>query len=312
MTVVAISSIKGAPGVTTLSCLVAASWPAGRDVVLVEGDPSGGDIAARFRLSTKRGWSSFGAASRRLQGVEAIASHVQQLPGGLEVMVGTKPIDPADHGETVTSLLTSASSHADGPWDVVVDIGRLLPGERGAEAWLERSAAVAIVLRRDAASVFHVRDRATGLLSRCPGRVGLVVVGPGPFTSREIGEFAGIPVMADVPDDPDAAQVVCGQPGGPRRLSRTLLVTASQRLALALSSPDPFASPRTIAAQPSGGREETRGPAMTRLDTWSRHWGATRVAVRKLRPHSPVGEQDRTWTEETESGPDVLVEEVSP
>ena len=51
--------------------------------MLVQGDPGGGDLAARFRLSAKRGWASYAASSRRLEGVEPIATHLQQLPGGL-------------------------------------------------------------------------------------------------------------------------------------------------------------------------------------------------------------------------------------
>ncbi len=287
MTVVVIASVKGAPGVTTLSCLVAASWPQDRNVVLVECDPSGGDLAARFRLSTKRGWSSFAAASRRLQGLEEIASHVQQLPGGLDVMIRAKPIGPSDEDETVVALLTSARSCTGGPWDVVADVGRLLPGARGAEEWLKRSTAVAIVLRRDAASALHVRDRAPMLLSSCPGRVGLVVVGPGPFTSREIEAFTGLPVLGDVPEDPDAAQIVSGRPGGPRRLSRSILAASSQRLAVSLSRPDPFATPRT--APPASESHETEGPQMTRSDSWRKHWEAVRVATRRLTARSVAG-----------------------
>ena len=55
MRVVTFVSVKGAPGVTTLACLVAATWPDHRRVAVVEADPFGGDLAARFRLSTALG-----------------------------------------------------------------------------------------------------------------------------------------------------------------------------------------------------------------------------------------------------------------
>jgi hypothetical protein len=234
MTIIAMASVKGAPGVTTLSCLVASAWPAERQVVLVEDDPSGGDLAARFGLSTKRGWSSYTAASRRLEGIEPIGAHVQQLPGGLDVLVGARSADPVEDLRKVSSLLSSAGSPQGGTWDIIADLGRLLPGERGVELWLERSAAVAIVLRRDAASILHVHDRAAGLRSRCQGRVGLVVVGPGPFPSKEIERFIELPVLAELPDDPNAAQIAGGHPGGASRLSRSLLVLSSKRLATTL------------------------------------------------------------------------------
>jgi cellulose biosynthesis protein BcsQ len=63
VTVVMFTSIKGAPGVTTLTCLVGATWPSHRQVAVIESDPFGGDLAARFGLSAKRGWSTFSAAS---------------------------------------------------------------------------------------------------------------------------------------------------------------------------------------------------------------------------------------------------------
>src|ERR1019366_10538581 len=48
-------SAKGAPGVTTLACVLGAVWPTHRAVVVAECDPSGGDLAGRFALSTRTG-----------------------------------------------------------------------------------------------------------------------------------------------------------------------------------------------------------------------------------------------------------------
>ena len=240
MTVVSFASVKGAPGVTTLSCLVAAAWPEDRRVLLVEGDPGGGDLAARFRLSAKRGWASYAASSRRLEGVEPIAAHLQQLPGGLEVMVSGRSGEPDGVREVVVSLLASIDTSVEARCDVIADIGRLLPGECGAEAWLERSTVVAVVVRRDAPSVLHLRDRAAALRSRCRGGVGLVVIGTGPYSGREIEEFTGMPVLGELPDDPDAAEIAGGRPGRASRLSRSMLVMSAHRLAGILSSEDPL------------------------------------------------------------------------
>ena len=87
MRVVTFVSVKGAPGVTTLACLVAATWPDHRRVAVVEADPFGGDLAARFRLSTTLGWSSYLTASRRSEGEVPLSPHLQALPGGLDVLV---------------------------------------------------------------------------------------------------------------------------------------------------------------------------------------------------------------------------------
>lgn len=243
MTIVSICSLKGAPGVTTLSCLVAATWPAERRVVLVEGDPSGGDLAARFRLSSKRGWSSYAAASRRLEGIEPLAAHVQQLPGGQDVIVGTRFVDPAVDRRAISSILSKTDSGTDGNVDLIIDVGRLLPGELGVDLWLERSAVVAIALRRDAASILHARDRVAVLRSHYRGRLGLVVVGPGPHPTREIERFTETPVLGEVPEEPQAARIAGGHPGGPSRLSRSPLVLSSRRLAETLCEFDRSAVP---------------------------------------------------------------------
>ena len=47
---VAVCSVKGSPGVTTFCMALAAQWPAQTRCVLLECDPSGGDLATRFAL----------------------------------------------------------------------------------------------------------------------------------------------------------------------------------------------------------------------------------------------------------------------
>jgi hypothetical protein len=133
-------------------------------------------------------------------------------------------------------LVASATSDPERPWDLLVDLGRVRPGDpnAGAGAWLDRSDAVAVVLRTDAASVLHVRDSASDLLARCEDRVGLVVVTSDHYPSAEIERFTGLPVIEEIPFDPAAATVAAGGHGSRRRLSRSLLVTSALRLATTL------------------------------------------------------------------------------
>jgi cellulose biosynthesis protein BcsQ len=46
MALVTVMSAKGAPGATTTAMLLAALWP--QDTLLVDADPSGGDVALRL------------------------------------------------------------------------------------------------------------------------------------------------------------------------------------------------------------------------------------------------------------------------
>jgi MinD-like ATPase involved in chromosome partitioning or flagellar assembly len=97
MSLFALASLKGAPGTTTLACLVAATWPLDRRVVVAECDPCGGDLAARFELSTAKGCLSLATAARRDWDSVEVDPHIQRLPGGLEVLVGGSGAQSCPH-----------------------------------------------------------------------------------------------------------------------------------------------------------------------------------------------------------------------
>ncbi len=222
---------------TTLSCLVAASWPEHRRVVLAECDPSGGDLAARFCLSARLGWSTFTTASRRSGPASPLAPHLQQLPGGLDVLVGHaradgEPLMPVDE------LLATIEQSPDGNWDVLADLGRLLPGRTGGNPWLQHSDVVVVLLRGEPSSIIHVRDRAAGIQAMCGCRTVLVLLEGGPRAPSEIESFTGLPVLATVPYDPPAASAVGGARGRTRRLQRSHLAASARGLATVLSDPE--------------------------------------------------------------------------
>ncbi len=251
MTTVAFTSVKGAPGVTTLASLVGAGWPAPRRVSIVELDPSGGDLAARFCLSSKRGWSSFAAASRRTAPGElpSIDPHLQQLPGGLEALVA--PTGPGGVAAIpfLEHLLCAAGAD-EPPLDLVIDLGRLRPDLPTTRAALAASDTVAVVVRGDAPSALHLRDGAVGLRTACDGTLGLVVLETGPYSAPEISEFTDIPVLATVPFDPASASVASGGQGSPRRLSRSSLASCTSELATILVG----------TSEPTGKSEAAGGP----------------------------------------------------
>ena len=66
---VAVASVKGAPGVTTTALALAAAWPAAVDggvrPVVVEADAAGGDVAARLGLPHAPGLLDVAVAARR-------------------------------------------------------------------------------------------------------------------------------------------------------------------------------------------------------------------------------------------------------
>jgi len=306
MTVVTFVSIKGAPGVTTLSCLVGATWPEHRRAAVVEADRFGGDLAARFQLTSLCGWSSFAAACRRSDESIPVDPHFQALPGGLEVLVGARTEEPLVSAPLVEALLESSAGTGPGALDLIVDCGRVVfdgddgtpadgvPGRvspaAGVGAWLDHADLVVVVTRRDPPSILKVRERAPLLTARCADRLRLVVVGRGPHDNAAIQEFTGLPVIGDVPFDILAGQVASGGEGSSRHLSHSQLVVAARRLAEVVATHGDLteagdrgggkrSEPPALSTGPANFMAKTKVPSMTRI-AW--HAGISGLA-RSLR-----------------------------
>jgi MinD-like ATPase involved in chromosome partitioning or flagellar assembly len=260
VTLIAMASVKGAPGVTTLACLVGATWPADRAVMVAEADRGGGDLAARFGLSSKCGWSTFVSASRRSPSTVDIDPHLQQLPGGLSVLVGPTRSDRAEDPGMIDSLLAAPSGQGEGPWDVIADLGRITSDRLVAGNWLERSDVAVIVVRGDAPSILHVKARAAVIRQQSGGRSCLVVVGGSRYSNAEIEEFTGFTVAGNLPFEPEAAAVATGERGGQRRLARSLLVESASRLAHDLGG--------TTDGNDRASGKHARPPLSTLIQRW--------------------------------------------
>jgi MinD-like ATPase involved in chromosome partitioning or flagellar assembly len=250
VTFITFASIKGSPGVTTLTCLVGATWPPGRRMIVAECDSDGGDLAPRFSLSTKIGWHSLVTAARRREVGGSIEAHLQKLPGGLEVLVapsGGMASSRQGAREAARAALCEIADGSDS--DVIVDLGRLRLDSADTQTWLGRSDALCIVLRPDAASIGHVQERARATIAVCRGTLSLVVVGNGPYSVSEIESFTELPVIAEVSNDPAAAAVLTAGKGSRRRLARSALVRSARRLALDLADGEMEGSSRNGATE---------------------------------------------------------------
>lgn len=247
MTLLSVFSVKGAPGVTTLSCLLAAAWSGPGPVVLAEADPAGGDLAARFGLSSRVGWLSLATSMRRSEGPPSLDDHLQHLPGGLPVLVGARGDDrrSADSNEgtvvrtyagPVEDSIGDAVDPSRGPTSglTVVDLGRYFDGDTVSGSWLRRSDYSLLVVPGDASAAVNLRDRAPQLLDACDGRLGLVVLG-GTYGCSDMADFTGIAGITNLPVEPSAAAAACGAPGSGRRLELSLLWAAVSKLADSLS-----------------------------------------------------------------------------
>lgn len=230
MALVCLGSVGAAPGVTTLSVLIAASWP--RPAVLVEADPSGGVLAVRYRLGRSPGLAGLAAMVRQGAPPEAIWAYTQMLPGDLPVVVAP------ESGPVTTNILDDAS-HELARWcrhhqgvDIIVDCGRLAMRDVTWPLWAAADEML-LVTRPRADELYPVAHRFKALENHVRS-LGLVLVGDRPYRPEEIASQLEVPIRGTVADDPRAASVLATGGSG-RTLRRSALVRSVRTLADALA-----------------------------------------------------------------------------
>ncbi len=314
MTVHVLASVKGAPGVTTMACALASTWPDPDRSVVVECDASGFDLAARFSLTTRVGWTSLLAARRRGGSNITLAEHLQMIPGGPRVLVGTS--DTAGLGADL-ALEFATSGFSDGPWDVLVDLGRLScrAGEAAMSPWLEVADSVLLLLRADAASLIHLRGWVEAQPDLLREHTWAVVTGGFRRPLDEIEEFVGIPVLGHVPDDAAAARSFQGEPLAQRAAwsllrarsgrNRTPLVRAASHMAARLASLGATGGDAeheaATAAEPdcsTAAEPECATAAEPEDATAAEHEAATAAE-----PEADTGTDEPPWTREDRPAP---------
>jgi MinD-like ATPase involved in chromosome partitioning or flagellar assembly len=271
MTRLALCSVKGSPGVSTLACVIGAVWPASRRVVIAECDPSGNDLAAHFGLSPLIGMTSLVISGRRSTGT-GLDAHAQRLPGGLEVLVG--PVNPDAARSLDRELGLVGSSLSSVAADVVIDCGRLDLSAAGQADAMRTSDHVAVIVRPDAAGLAQAHATLAALqISWGSVQPWVVVMGSSPFDAGEIESLLGVPILGTVPLDHAAAAMACGRPGRARAFSRSPLVQAARHIVEEL---DGHGAPQLMhrARAPRDARADgTRAEGPRELDQQQRSAG---------------------------------------
>jgi MinD-like ATPase involved in chromosome partitioning or flagellar assembly len=211
---VVVVSAKGSPGVTTLGLGLAARWPH-PDAVLVEADPAGGDLSARFGLPHEPGLAAMALAARHRSEQQDPAEWLQQLPCGVAVVLAP----PGAAARASVSALASrgvpllkqlAAERA-----VVVDAGRWEP-ESPAGPLLAAADVVLLLVRPSLEEIGQAQTRARALRQQA-GDVRLVLAaGRGRWPAGEVAAAVGLapaggPSVGVLPDDPRGAGVLAGR-----------------------------------------------------------------------------------------------------
>jgi hypothetical protein len=220
------ASLSGAPGVSTMAAGLAAGWPGG-PALLLEADPAGGVLAARFGLAQRPGLTSLAAQMRHGAAADA-APHVQHLPLACPVVVAPGSAD------TTCGAVSVMGQHAGLLRElapvVVTDVGRLYVGSP-ASALVAAADAVLLLMAPTTEHLDHADTRILGLrdVARWQ-RLGVVVAGKSPYGMAEIAEKLGTRVWGQLPRDRWGAGALTGQMTG-RGWNRTRLARACRELA---------------------------------------------------------------------------------
>ncbi len=238
MTVLAFTSVRGAPGVTTTALVAALTWP--RPVLLIEADVAGsssikaghlrGEVGhelglINLALAHRNGALSLGTLRRQTIALTDEGARLA-LPGLATKAQAASLTD--DFWATLASLLRNVTLHG---VDVLVDGGRL--GMRhGPDALLRAADLLAVVCRTALDDLVAVRSNVDQLPDGAGDgtvldRHGLVLVGEGrPHRAGEAAEATTLPVWATVDWDPVAAERMNGR----ERLRSSLSQLTSSRL----------------------------------------------------------------------------------
>ncbi len=206
MTVLAIGSLHGSPGATTVSVGLAGCL---RDAVVVEADCDGGVLAARFGLPREPGVVTLAADRDGSHG--RLARHVQQAPVGVPVVIGPESSDHASWlWRSAGPQLADSLRRHDGL--VIVDVGRVSPTAPTLDLFGENMTLIVTRPRPDELAILAARVAALA----ADHRPSVVLVGERPYASADVTAELGCDVLGVVADDHRAVAALWT--GGSRRL----------------------------------------------------------------------------------------------
>ncbi|QFU86714.1 carbon monoxide dehydrogenase maturation protein [Amycolatopsis sp. YIM 10] len=248
---IALCSVKGSPGVTTVAVALAVKWPQAESTrrLVAEVDPAGGDLAMRFGLPVTPGLVSLAAAARRTHDPAVAWGHTQPLLSDVRVLLAPPG---GTHARAALSTLATAPGGPllpavarDPAVVVLADCGRVDPGSP-AEVIARRADALVLVTGTLGDDLAHTAAR-LGELARWTPRPGLLLTGDG-YPTADVERELGIPAIGRFPHDPAAAATLSGHRPPPGRRGSGGLAHQAAVLARTLAGPaSPVASPSANA-----------------------------------------------------------------
>lgn len=203
---------------TSWSMLLAVAWPGdGLERVVLEADPDGGVIGARYGFGVDPGAISLAASLRRSEASAVdVGEHGRSIAPN--VVVIPSPETPERSSAVWTDAAVPTASAIAGDRDRIwfVDAGRLRPGSPS-EAFVSRSGLTLLFTLAGTEDLVQLPAAVTRLSRNGAARVGVVVVGKPTHDRNEVVDFLKTELVWVVPSSrnlpAETAAVFAGKAG---------------------------------------------------------------------------------------------------
>ena len=206
--IVAVGSIRGAPGATSWALLLGAAWPrefSERRVVL-EADPAGGVVGARYGMGVEPGAVRLVTGLRRNgTGRVALDDVARELSDGLFVVPGPESGETARPVWTEGATAVARQLERD-PGNWITDVGRT-DESNPSLVFVDRSALTIVVVGARQEDLVQLPARVASLRHR-GSAVAVIVSGRCTFGADEIREFCRADEVWVVPVRDDLVEEV--------------------------------------------------------------------------------------------------------
>ncbi len=253
--IVTLGSIRGAPGVTSWSLLLAAAWPNDPEVerVVLEADLAGGVLGARYGWGVDPGVVSLISRLRRDEGglASPIDKSARLVGDGVLVVPGPETGEQARSvWRTDTALVAGRLAEGAQVW--FVDVGRF-DGTSPSVGFVDAAAATIVVCGGRPEDLVQVPPRIRATKSRC-GHVGLLVTGPCSYSVDELAAFSGADAVWLARETDDLAEAAGTALTESRARRRSWLWRQALEIAAELSAMTVRVSPVGLSEAVGAGR----------------------------------------------------------
>ena len=236
MSLYALVSPGGSPGLTTTALALTLTWP--RPIILAECDPAGGDILAGLfagHLRAPRGLLGLAFETGLVMSAGA-GGHLAPLDGSGSRMFLAGLSDPRQAPGLAPAWPAIARTLASQPCDVIADCGRMDAGAGQPASVVAEAELVAMVMHGSLRQIAAARPRIEMLahVRGGPERIGLLLVGDKGHSPAEISRTLGVRVLARIPSDARTAAVLSDGIGRRSSLDERPLLGAARTAGHAL------------------------------------------------------------------------------